>query len=642
MTKDDRDPRSSAPAVEMYCAVCDTSYPEDANHCPKDGSKLVRLTEKVDPFIGRVLDDRFTIRSRLGSGGMGTVYRALQHSVGREVAIKVIEPKLARVKDVTKRFLREMQLSSRLSQPNTVTVLDFGQTDDGLLYLVMELLVGQSLDRIIETQGAMPENRVIRIGIQICDALDAAQNLQIVHRDLKPGNVVILDEPPGRDMTKVLDFGIAKSLAGEDSGITTMTRSDMILGTPSYIAPEAVVGGKVDGRADLYSLGVMLYEMVSGKLPFSATTVNKMLASHTSEKPRVLPDTVSPELRDIILRLLLKDPDQRFQTAAQVRAALTTAQRRVSHNSSAIAATMPPVAGAGTQRPDTDESGGIAHASTAATPIGMALASTTPAGDTGGGHRPGDAAQAMPFKPWAPWKGQAVPPGQTLEPLQKKSRAPLWIGLGLALVGGGAFALMSTGDDSAAPTASPGSTESTASAPESTTAATASVEGATASTGDTTAEADGDPTGVSATAKAGDTTATAPAEDTAKAGDTTANAPATGASPAAKADEQVHFRLDSIPRGAKVILRQEDKADDVLCESTPCFDVRRPKAPAYGELWFYRDGFEPKRRARVDLLRAKHSDNPVLRRVRKRPGAQEREPSDEGFIPIRKKRREPF
>jgi len=426
-----------------------------------------------------------------------------------------------------------------------------------------------------------------------------------------------------------------------------MTRSDMILGTPSYIAPEAVVGGKVDGRADLYSLGVMLYEMVSGKLPFSATTVNKMLASHTSEKPRLLPDTVSPELREIILRLLLKDPDQRFQSAAQVRAALTTAQRRVSHNSSAIAATMPPVAGA--QRPDTDETGGLAHASTAATPIGMALASTTPAGDTGDGLRPGDSSQPVPFKPWAPWKSQEVPPGQTLEPLREKSRVPLAIGLGLVLVGGLAFALTRGGGSgagseageakgSAASAASTAAAENAASeaaeaTPQAT--ATANTSGATAPGEGGEAQA-GNNAPESATAKASETTATAGAEGTSA--DTTATSAST-----VKTDELVHFRLDSVPRGAKVILRQEDKADDVLCESTPCFDVTRPKAPAYGELWFYRDGFEPKRRARVDLLRAKHSDNPVLRRVRKRPGViQKREPTDEGFLPVKKKRREPF
>jgi len=302
--------------TELYCPACDKSFSIDAQHCPNDGTRLVRLSDVRDPLIGRNLEGRFLIKERLGTGGMGAVYRAWQGSVGREVAVKVIESRLKGGRLAAKRFLREAKLASRLSHPNTVGVIDFGQTEDGLLYLVMELVKGRTMGDILLEDGPFAVDRMVRIGLQLCDALQAAHKLSIIHRDLKPSNVIVLDDPPGRDHVKVLDFGLAKSLV--DEGMTTVTQSDAIMGTPSYIPPEAVTRMQFDERSDLYSLGVILYEVVAGRLPFEATTVQAMLRQHAYDHPRPLPDHIPPQVSELLFQLLEKEPAQRPQSAVVV------------------------------------------------------------------------------------------------------------------------------------------------------------------------------------------------------------------------------------------------------------------------------------------------------------------------------------
>ncbi|HEU5055162.1 MAG TPA: serine/threonine-protein kinase [Kofleriaceae bacterium] len=311
-----------APAeeTELYCPACDQSFSVEAQHCPNDGTRLVRLSDVRDPLIGRNLEGRFLIKERLGTGGMGAVYRAWQGSVGREVAVKVIESRLKGGRLAAKRFLREAKLASRLSHANTVGVIDFGQTEDGLLYLVMELVKGRTMGDVLLEDGPFSVDRMIRIGVQLCDALQAAHKLSIIHRDLKPSNVIVLDDPPGRDHVKVLDFGLAKSLV--DEGMTTVTQSDAIMGTPSYIPPEAVTRMQFDERSDLYSLGVILYEVLAGRLPFDATTVQAMLRQHAYDAPKPLPDTVPAPVVELLFRLLEKEPDRRPQSAAEVHDAL--------------------------------------------------------------------------------------------------------------------------------------------------------------------------------------------------------------------------------------------------------------------------------------------------------------------------------
>jgi serine/threonine protein kinase len=310
----------SNPPGELYCPTCEKTF-GIGDRCPADGTRLVRLSSGADTLIGRELDGRYTIVHQVGQGGMGTVYRGNQHSVGREVAIKVVLPKLVSEPTTVKRFLREAKLSSRLSHPNAVSVLDFGQTTDGLFYLVMELVVGRTLDAILAKEGTLSPERVVRIATQVCDALEGAHQLQIVHRDLKPANVMLL--ATGRDLVKVLDFGLAKSLT-PDAKSTLVTNEGQLLGTPAYMPPELVTGMPCDGRADLYSLGVILYRALSGKLPFVGNSAHEIIAMHVAEPPKPLVGIPSG-LAAIVDRLLAKDPDHRYQSAVQAREALEDA-----------------------------------------------------------------------------------------------------------------------------------------------------------------------------------------------------------------------------------------------------------------------------------------------------------------------------
>jgi serine/threonine protein kinase len=306
-------------AEEAYCSACNQSFPSDTAFCPNDGARLIKLAAERDELIGRVLDERYEIRSPLGKGGMGTVYRGWQLSVDREVAIKVIHPKLSNDRSAVKRFLREARLASRLSQPNIVNVYDFGQST-GVLYLVMELLRGHTLAAELGRGRRINPKRTVAMASQLCDALEAAHAQGIVHRDLKPSNIVILDDPPGRDLIKVLDFGLAKSLI-QDSG-SVVTNTDALLGTPLYMSPEQIEGRESDQRSDLYSLGCILYETLSGKPPFVDTAVSAVLARHMSDRPKELPPHVPPRLRALIGQLLAKSPDERLQSAGEIRRVL--------------------------------------------------------------------------------------------------------------------------------------------------------------------------------------------------------------------------------------------------------------------------------------------------------------------------------
>jgi serine/threonine-protein kinase len=275
-------------------------------------------------LVGRVFEGRYELRALLGAGGMGSVYRGWQRSVDREVAIKVIDPKLASRRDGVKRFLREAKLSSRLSAPSIVSVFDFGQTEDGILYIVLELVDGHTLAHHLEPSQPIGVARAIRIGLQLCDALETAHAAGIVHRDLKPGNIVILDDPPGRDVLKVLDFGLAKSLT--DESVSLITHAGAMIGTPLYMSPELIQGKPCDVRTDIYSLGCILHEMTTGVSPFAAPTVEHILSNHMYELSRPLPDDLPAALAELIRRSIAKDADDRPSNAAEVRAALLAAR----------------------------------------------------------------------------------------------------------------------------------------------------------------------------------------------------------------------------------------------------------------------------------------------------------------------------
>ncbi len=306
-----------------YCASCELTYLDEVV-CPVDGSSLVPVDWTEGRALGRVLDDRYILRERLGSGGMGTVYRATEIATARDVAIKILTDGPDRDQASVRRFLREAKLMSRVAHPNIVSILEVGQSRDGVFYLVMDLLSGRTLDRVLTQEGPLAHDRVTRIAIQICQALAYAHGLSVVHRDLKPSNVVLLDESIGQDLVKVVDFGIAKSLS-TTTATATLTGPGGFVGTPAFLAPEVMLGNEVDHRADLYSLGVLLYRLSTGRLPLEAPSMPAMAYMLVTEDPVPAHAFGVPDpLARVTMRLLAKDPMARPADALAVAAELGT------------------------------------------------------------------------------------------------------------------------------------------------------------------------------------------------------------------------------------------------------------------------------------------------------------------------------
>ncbi len=267
----------------------------------------------VDPLVGQVLDGRFRLTERLGEGSMGAVYRAEQQPAGREVAVKVLRPSFS--DPITaERFRREARALLHLAHPHIVTAIDFGQAQSGLLYLAMERLEGRPL-RAFEG-GALPLMSVLEIGIQVCRALVAAHATGVIHRDLKPDNIFVTSLPDQPLHVKVLDFGLAKLV--DESVETQLTQSGFIVGTPQYMAPEQADGSHIDHRADLYSLGVVLFELLSGRPPFEGENMAKLLRSIISDPVPPLPSSLPPGLRALVESMLAKEPAARPADATKV------------------------------------------------------------------------------------------------------------------------------------------------------------------------------------------------------------------------------------------------------------------------------------------------------------------------------------
>jgi tRNA A-37 threonylcarbamoyl transferase component Bud32 len=279
-----------------------------------------------DPYVGRFLDDKYRIEAFLSAGGMGSVYRAQHVMLGKTVAVKVIKNELVTSDEIISRFQREARAASNLDHPNIVTVYDLGQTSDGTLYIAMEFIDGPSLRDAIRRGGPMPAGRAVDILRQVASALSAAHRRQIVHRDLKSHNLMLAADDDGRDIVKLVDFGIAKTF--DES--TQLTAAGYMMGTPHYMSPEQAAGKAVDHRADIYSLGVILYEMLTGEVPFgdeSLTSVLVKLATEVPLRPSIRrPDlAVPPALEAVAMRCLEKNPDDRFQSADEFAVALERA-----------------------------------------------------------------------------------------------------------------------------------------------------------------------------------------------------------------------------------------------------------------------------------------------------------------------------
>ncbi len=280
-------------------------------------------TAPAEPLIGRIFDGKYRLDERLGGGGMGTVYRATHLLIDRAVAIKVLDTRFR--DDATRlRFHREARAAGRLQHPNAVSVTDFGATEDGYVYIVMELLEGQTLQYVIARESPLERARAVSFMLQICAAVAAAHEAGIIHRDLKPGNIFITQRANVPAGIKVLDFGIAKIVADaiREEDRQTLTQVGSIIGTPRYMSPEQCEGKALTPASDVYSLGLMLYDMLTGVAPFVGSTslaIAMKQASQPPRPPRELVGTIPAALEAIIMRALEKDPVRRPLDAGEFR-----------------------------------------------------------------------------------------------------------------------------------------------------------------------------------------------------------------------------------------------------------------------------------------------------------------------------------
>ena len=303
------------------CPVCAIEYRDDVRFCPNDGQTL-RSSGPTHDLVGQVLADRYHIIKKLGEGGMGQVYLAEHVKMGRRSAIKVMNPSMVHDPEAVARFNREASNASRISDAHVCAIYDFGETPEGLIYLAMEFIEGEPLTELIRSEGALPLARAADIAIQVAAALQAAHDLGIVHRDLKPDNIMLTRSRDGADAVKVVDFGLAKAVAGEAGG-QKVTRTGLVVGTPEFMSPEQLSGDKLDGRSDVYSLGLVLFNMLTGTLPFPADSVQeamiKRLTDEAAKLIEVRPDLhFPPGLQQILDTALARSPVDRYQSAAKL------------------------------------------------------------------------------------------------------------------------------------------------------------------------------------------------------------------------------------------------------------------------------------------------------------------------------------
>jgi serine/threonine protein kinase len=305
------------------CADCGQRFGQDAMFCPFDGSALAssEWSNPTDPLIGQTVEGRYTVGKIIGEGGMGKVYEVRHLALDRAFAMKALRADLAREGDLSERFIQEAKTTASVRHPNIVSITDFGRLPDGVPYFVMELLVGETLAKVLKAGGPIPAARAVRIIRQVAGALGAAHAAGIVHRDMKPENVFLVGGLAGgvpSDDVRVVDFGAAKIL-----GSSRLTKTGIVFGTPHYMSPEQASGTPVDHRADVYALGIIMYEMFTGRVPFEADTYMGVLTQHMFVAPQP-PSQISPAARDlgaleeITLRALEKKPEDRYASMAEL------------------------------------------------------------------------------------------------------------------------------------------------------------------------------------------------------------------------------------------------------------------------------------------------------------------------------------
>ena len=288
----------------MNCPHCNAVVDDGARFCGACGMASVATASvatpqgDIDPYlklIGHEIGGRYRIAAKLGEGGMGAVFRAEQISLKRAVAVKLLRPEVSSNPQLVRRFNAEAEAVAKLSHPNTVNIYDFGQDSDGSLFIAMEYIEGTSLRQVLGG-GPISPRRALGIALQTSLSLSDAHAHDIVHRDLKPDNVMLQDRGKQKDVARVLDFGIAKLRDDSRATQAAMTQAGDMLGTPQYMAPEQIRGETIDGRVDVYALGCMIYEMITGRMPFEADAVMALLSKHLTQ-PVVPPTQRRPDLR---------------------------------------------------------------------------------------------------------------------------------------------------------------------------------------------------------------------------------------------------------------------------------------------------------------------------------------------------------
>jgi serine/threonine-protein kinase len=337
---------------ERRCPKCRSVYTDTARFCPKDGSMLVEVQAKpaspasstsgtgvrtpatpgkgpgldrASTLSNQILDARYQVMKKLGEGGMSYVYLAKEISSGAIVAIKVLSPRLASDKSSVERLRREAGLAMRLDHPNVCRILRLGESEDGLIYLVMPFLKGELLSDREVRGGPMDIPLGVALLQQVCAGLHHAHELQIIHRDLKPENIMLVAEDGGGDKAVVMDFGLAKERRA-DPAIAKLTATGIILGTPEFMSPEQIRGKPLDARSDIYAIGIVAFEMFTGKLPFQGRNAQEMMIARLRGRPtpiRQLRADTPPAVEQALAKALQTSPDDRFSSALEFAEALT-------------------------------------------------------------------------------------------------------------------------------------------------------------------------------------------------------------------------------------------------------------------------------------------------------------------------------
>jgi serine/threonine-protein kinase len=333
------------------CPTCGAEYPANERFCQRDGTAL-RSTggASADDLLGAVIGERYHVIRKLGEGGMGQVYLAEHVKMGRKSAVKVMNPIMTHDADAISRFNREASNASRINHPNVAAIYDFGETPDGLIYLAMEYVEGDTLTHVVRAHGALPVRRAAEIVRQGAEALTVAHEMGIIHRDLKPDNIMIAKGRDGLDLVKVVDFGIAKAAELESQKVT---RTGMVVGTPEYMSPEQLSGDVLDGRSDLYSLALVAFNMLTGQLPFPSDSAQRSMIMRLTERPRSLAEMMPgvrwpADVQAVMDKALEREADRRYTIANEFGRALYDALLRMPSSSltmtGALLVEQPPAA----------------------------------------------------------------------------------------------------------------------------------------------------------------------------------------------------------------------------------------------------------------------------------------------------------